>query len=191
MQDFRVVYDRLRQPENRIYVVAGALLLVVTLIVGCLVVYQLIKASSESAQPLLIAPKAVATMTLELPFTAPELILSETSTAPVAKKIAPTARPKPKAKVKPTAGKSCYYSTLRLNQVLPPVPSGSWSPIENYLCNDGYWEIGEGDVVDRKTGDWGRDGVPEKILIKYDSDGKIADRIFIDPDGDQFSGPTQ
>jgi hypothetical protein len=72
---------------------------------------------------------------------------------------------------------------------LAPAPSGSWSPIKHYFCDNGYWDIGKGDVVDRKTDGWGQDGVAEKILIKYDSGGIIADRIFIDPEGQQFSGP--
>jgi hypothetical protein len=166
--------------------------LIITLIVSCLVFYQLIKPPSGATQLLVSEPKAIATMTLEPILTEPEFILSETSAPPEPEEIlvAPTAKPKPKAKVKPT-GQSCYFSSLSLNQALSPVPSGSRSPIENYLCDDGYWDIGKGDVVNRKTGDWGQDGVPEKIYIKYDSNGKLADRIFIDPDGEQFSGPKQ
>ena len=119
------------------------------------------------------------------------LFRSESSTVSPSLEIlkSPTAKVKRTTKVKPTASQSCNYSSPGLNQTLPPVPSGSWSPIEHYFCDNGYWEIGKFDLVNRKTGVWGQDGVPEKILIKYDSDGKIADRIFIDPDGKQFSGP--
>jgi hypothetical protein len=194
MLDLQSAYDRLRRPENRVYLGAFVGLLALTGIVGCLVLYQFIKAPPAAAPPLLLAPKALATMTLN-----PIFLESETATLPVAEEIfaAPTARPKATAKAKPTArpkattGQSCYYSSAGLNQTLSPAPSGSWSPIEHYYCNNGYWEIGEGDVVNRKTGGWGQDGVAEKILIKYDSAGNIADRKFIDPDGDQFTGPTR
>ena len=191
MLDFQTFYDRLRNPENRLYLGVGVGLLAMTMIVGCLVLYQFIKGAQGTTPQLVLAPKDLATMTLEPILTEPAFVLSETSTQPVAKKIikAPTARVKPTAKAKSTAGQSCIYSSPGLNQIFSPAPSGSWSPIEHYYCDNGYWDIGKGDVVDRKTGGWGQDGVAEKILIKYDSDGNIADRIFIDPDGDQFSGP--
>ena len=181
----KIVYDRLRSPENRLYMGVGVGLLAIAVMVGCLVLYQFIKAPQETTPQLVLAPKALATMTLEPTLTAPAFILSETSTLPIPQKNIKT----PKATVKPTASQSCNYSSPRLNQILPPVPSGSWSPIEHYFCDNGYWDIGKGDVVDRQSGGWGQDGVVEKILIKYDSAGNIADRIFIDPDGNQFSGP--
>jgi hypothetical protein len=191
MIDLQNAYDRLRRPENRIYIGAFVGLLALTGIVGCLVLYQFIKAPQETIPQLVVAPKALATMPVEPTITAPAIIFPETSTtpAPQQNKKAPTARVKHTSRPKSAAGQSCIYSSPRLNQTLPPAPSGSWSPIEHYFCNDGYWEIGQGDVVDRKTGAWGWDGVPEKILIKYDSDGNIVDRIFIDPEGKQFSGP--
>jgi len=181
----RTVYDRLSSPENRIYVGALVGLLALIGIVGCLVLYQFMKAPQATAPQLVFAPKDLATMTLEPTVSAPTIKPSETSTLPVPKKIIKA----PTAKVKPKAGQSCNYSSPGLNQILPPVPSGSWSPIEHYVCENGYWDIGKSDVVDRKTGGWGQDGVQEKILIKYDSSGNIADRIFIDPEGNQFSGP--
>jgi hypothetical protein len=195
MLDFQTFYDRVRNPKNRLYLGAGIALLALAWIVGCLVLYQFIRGTQDTTPQLVLAPKALATMTLE-----PAFISSETATLPVAQeiitaptakaaKVKPTAKVKPKASVKSTAGQSCDYSSPGLNQILPPVPSGSWSPIEHYVCNNGYWEIGTADVVDRKTGGWGSDGVAEKILIKYDSDGNIADRIFIDPDGNPFTGP--
>jgi len=193
MQDYRIVYNRLRDPENRPFVVVFVVLLVMTLIVGCLVLFQFISASRQTALPLIIVPKALATMPVQPTaiVTAPAIILSETSTLPAPQKIikAATAKVKATAKPKPETGQSCYYSSAALNQTLPPVPSGSYSPIEHYSCKNGYWEIGTSDVVNRITGAWGQDGIPEKILIKYDSSGEIADRIFIDPEGNQFSGP--
>jgi hypothetical protein len=191
MQDFRIVYDRLRSPENRLYLGVAVGLLALTMIVGCLVLYQFIKPSQAATPPLVLAPKDLALTPTEPILTEPAIVLAETSTVPAPKKIvkAATARVKATAKVKPKAGQSCIYSSPGLNQVYPPAPSGSWSPIEHYFCDNGYWDIGKGDVVDRNTGAWGQDGVLEKILIKYDSNGNIADRIFIDPDGDQFSGP--
>jgi hypothetical protein len=197
MLDFQTAYERLRSPENRIYLGAFVGLLAITGIVGCLVLYQFIKAP-QTTPALVFAPKALVTMTVE-----PSFIPAETATLPVQQEIfvAPTAKVKATARVKATAkvkataranatsGQSCNYSSASLNQILPPAPSGSWSPIEHYFCDNGYWEIGKFDIVDRKTGAWGQDGVAEKILIKYDSGGMIADRIFIDPEGQQFSGP--
>ncbi len=186
MQYFRDVYDRLGSSQNRLYVGGFVGLLALTGMVGCLVLYQFINAGRNTAAPLDLAPKAVEITAAELTF-----VPVETATLEAAQElfIEPAPTRKPTAKPKPTAGASCYYSSAWLNQDLEPVASGSWSPVEHYLCKNGYWEIGEGDVVNRKTGGWGQDGVVEKILIKYDSNGNIADRIFIDPDGNQFTGP--
>jgi len=191
MQDLKIAYDRLRSPENRLYLGVAVGLLALTMIVGCLVIYQFIRGTQEATPQPVLAPKALATMLSEPTLSAPTSISSETSTLPVPKKVvkAPTVKVKPTAKVKATAGQSCIYSSPSLNQIYSPAPSGSWSPIEHYFCDNGYWDIGKGDVVDRKTGGWGQDGVAEKILIKYDRDGNVAGRIFIDPDGEQFSGP--
>jgi hypothetical protein len=190
--------DRLRSPENRLYIAAVVGLLVIAVIVGCLVLSQLVKAPQETTPQQVLAPTALTTMTLEPTFPAPAIILStpviiltETPTLPIPQEIfiSPTASGEPTGKLETTGSQSCNYSSASLNNKLPPVPSGSWSPIEHYFCDNGYWDIGKRDMVDRKTGDWGQDGVPEKILVKYDSGGKIADRIFIDPEGEQFSGP--
>jgi hypothetical protein len=191
MENLKIAYDRLRSPENRLYVGAFVGLLAMSVIVGCLVLYQFINGSQVTTPPLVLAPKDMATMHLEPTLSAPAFVISETSTLPVLKKIikAATAKVKPTAKVKSTAGQSCIYSSPSLNQTFSAAPCGSWSPIEHYFCDNGYWDIGKADVVDRKTGGWGQDGVPEKILIKYDESGNIADRIFVDPGGKQFSGP--
>ena len=192
MQYLRIVYDRLRSPENRLYVGAGVGLLAIILIAACLVLYQFIKAPQETTPQPVMAPTALATLALEPTLSAQVFILSTqvfilsaTPTLPVPQEIFVS----PTASVVQAAGQSCNYSSPSLNKTLPPAPSGSWSPIEHYFCDNGYWDVGKRDVVDRKTGDWGQDGVPEKILIKYDRDGKIVDRIFIDPEGEQFSGP--
>ena len=192
MLDFREVYDRVRSPENRLYLGAFVGLLLLVAIVGCLVLYQFIRGTQNTAPQLLLAPKALASVTLEPILTESILGAAETSTPQAPKKVVKkTATVKVKAKItkKASAGESCIYSSPGLNQIFSPAPSGSWSPIEHYFCDNGYWDIGKGDVVDRQTGGWGQDGVVEKILIKYDSAGNIADRIFIDPDGNQFSGP--
>jgi hypothetical protein len=192
MDDLRIVYDRLRSPGNRLYLAVIVVLVAMTGIVGCLVAYQFIRGTQAATPQLVLAPNALATMTAGPTLTAPALVFSETSTvaAPQPKVIkAATAKVKPTARAKAADGESCNYSSLSLNQTLPPVPSGSWSPIEHYVCDNGYWEIGTADVVNRKTGGWGSDGVAEKILLKYDSNGNIVDRIFIDPDGNEFAGP--
>ena len=187
--------DRLRSPENRLYISAGVGLLAIAVIAGCLVLYQFIKAPQETTPQSVLAPTALAstalvptalaTMALEPTLSAPVFTLSETPTLPVPQEIFIS----PTASVEQTASQSCNYSSPKLNEILPPVPSGSWSPIEHYFCDNGYWDIGKRDAVDRKTGDWGQDGVSEEIYIKYDRDGKIIDRIFIDPGGKQFFGP--
>jgi hypothetical protein len=191
MQDFRIVYDRLTSPENRIYLGVAVGLVALTMIVGCLVLYQFIQSTKATAPPLVLAPKDLPTITLGPISTDPALVLAETATPAVVKKVvkAATARVKPKATKKASGGESCIYSSPGLNQVYPPAASGSWSPIQHYFCDNGYWDLGKSDVVIRATGGWGQDGVAEKVLIKYDSAGNIADRIFIDPDGNQFSGP--
>jgi hypothetical protein len=185
MEYLRAGYDQLRSPENRLYVGIAVGLLVIVGIASCLVIYSFFIAPRVTTPQPVLAPKAAATMTLEP--TAAAFELSETSTPPVQRKVVKAAT----ARVEPTAGQSCHYSSASLNEKLPPVPSGSWSPIEHYLCDNGYWDLGKHDVIDRKTGDWGQDGVPEKILIKYGSGGNIADRIFVDPEGKQFSGPKE
>jgi hypothetical protein len=191
MQDLKIGFDRLSSPENRLYLGIFVGLLAMTAMVGCLVLYQFMKAPQPTTPQLVLAPKTLATNPLEPTSSALTFIATETSIVPTPSEIltAPTAKVKSTARVKPPAGQSCNYSSLSLNQTLPPVPDGSWSPIEHFLCDNGYWDIGQGDVVDRKTGAWGQDGIAEKILIKYDSNGQIADRIFVDPEGKQFSGP--
>ncbi len=187
--------DRLRSPENRPIIALGAVLLTTIMIAACLVLYQLIRAPQGTPPQPVLAPTAVlATLTLEPTISAPVIILStpeltltvtETPTQPIPQEIVAS----PTATMAPAANQSCIYSSPELNNILPPVPSGSWSPIEHYFCDNGYWDIGKRDLVDRITGDWGQDGVPERILIKYDRSGNIADRVFIDPEGKQFSGP--
>jgi hypothetical protein len=191
MEDLRIAYDRLRGPENRPFVVVFALLLVMTLLVGCLVLYQFFIAPRQTTPQLAAAPKALATNPVEPTPSGLTSIPTETATVSARLQVlkAPTAKVKRTARPKPTAGQGCIYSSPGLNQIFSPAPSGSWSPIEHYFCDNGYWVIGTLDVVDRKTGGWGQDGVAEKILIKYDSDGTIADRIFFDPQGEEFSGP--
>ena len=187
--------ERIRNPENRLYISAIIGLLALGAILGCLFLYEVFIVPQQTSPLPGLAPKALSpnaventdlTPTVLAPtLTAPVFIASETATLQVSKKI----KKSPTAGVETSAGQSCNYSSAALNNTLPPVPSGSWSPIEHYVCNNGYWEIGTRDVIDKKTGDWGQDGVPEKILIKYDSSGNIVERIFLDPDGNQISGP--
>lgn len=186
--------DQLRSPENRPIITVGVVLLVTIVIAACLVLYQLIRTPKEIPPQPVLAPTALATLALEPTVSAPVIILStpeptvtltETPAQPIPQEIVAS----PTAAVVPAASQSCIYSSPELNNILPPAPSGSWSPIEHYFCDNGYWDIGKRDSVDRQTGDWGQDGVLEKILIKYDRSGNIADRIFIDPEGKQFSGP--
>jgi hypothetical protein len=91
MFDFQTAYERLRSPENRIYLGAFVRLLAITGIVGCLVLYQFIKAP-QTTPALVFAPKAFVTMTLEA-----TVIPAETATLPVQQEIfvAPTANRQP------------------------------------------------------------------------------------------------
>ena len=88
------------------------------------------------------------------------------------------------------AGEACYYSDAGINQAATPIPDGAFSRYQGYRCDNGYWDIGTGDWVD-KTGDWGKDGVLERAFTKFNRDGVEIDRMFFDLQGNRIPGPNK
>ena len=87
-------------------------------------------------------------------------------------------------------GESCKYSEARINNVATPIPDGGYSEYQGYWCDNGYWDIGTGDWID-KSGNWGKDGSLEKALIKFNEEGVVIDRIFFDLHGNKIPGPIK
>jgi hypothetical protein len=136
--------------------------------------------SASVSTPLFQALQAQPTTTPPAPTIAPTL----TSTVVPIVILAPVDTPTRQI------GESCIYSDAWINSVATPIPDGRFSAYEGYLCDNGYWVIGIGDWVN-KAGDWGKDGSLEKMLIKFNGEGLVIDRIFFDLSGNKIPGPTK
>jgi hypothetical protein len=88
------------------------------------------------------------------------------------------------------SGEACIYSGAWINIGSTPIPDGGFSAYQGYWCDNGYWDIGIADWVDR-AGNWGNDGLLERALIKFNRQGVIIDRLFFDLNGNRVPGPTK
>lgn len=124
---------------------------------------------------------------------APTAVLQAFEAQPTPTPPLPTAEivvPEPTHTPTRRAGEACYYSDARINQAATPIPDGAFSRYQGYRCDNGYWDIGTGDWVD-KTGDWGKDGVLERAFTKFNRDGVEIDRMFFDLQGNRIPGPNK
>lgn len=173
--------DQRRKPELTTAILFLSLVLLFSLCVGAVLLITAFFPRQISTPTPDLFPKLapISTATPELVLVVPATLTP--TTAPTASLIVIT----------PTNdGISCRYGPPWINNVATVIPDGGQSAQQEYKCVNGYWYLGVGDWVDARTGDWGRDGIDEQAYVKYNADGTVADRKFLNLQGTQIPGPA-
>ena len=186
MNEYQRNEPQLREPQLRAVLWFLGIVVLSTLCVGGLLLIKQInqrKVASPTSVPLpviILIPSPTVLQVVVVPTALIPTAVPTSIPTVVIKAVAPT-----------NIGISCRYGPPFINPVATPVPDGGHSQYEDYLCVNGYWFIGIQDWVDSRTGDWGTDGIDERGYVMYNADGSVADRKFINLQGNAIPGPTK
>ena len=174
--------DQRRNPELTTAILFLGLVLLFSLCVGAVMLITAFYPHPAPTPTLDLFPKLA-----PIPSSTPELVLVVPAT------FTPTATSTATLMViTPTNdGNSCRYGPPWINAVATGIPDGGQSAQQDYKCVNGYWYLGVGDWVDARTGDWGSDGIQEQAYVKYNADGTVMDRKFLNLQGTQVPGPKK